>query len=212
MIGDIFSGSKRPKQGEGSKYYIEVTCSKEEIKYMHLEQNQYFKNAAEDEYSVYYESEYSAFMSYKEFTNECERADYNEDAVFRCQIAGKKNHSVKCMKNCSECEYRPLKKQSLNTEVAGDTNEPVEFGDLIVDKSVDVEGDAIRKMDMEKLMKILSEYTPEEVEILLSKFQNVSQNQVLDKLGIARSTGRDKCEKLFREVQQKMLFPGKIKK
>lgn len=206
MNNKVYKGQKRPVSGNGDYYIALEYSSYEDIKKGKFEKGEFFKNAGKEEsYDVYIKVTKEEYEFYHEYQKEVARAEYNEDAISHCQITGERKSVIKCSANCKKCEFRHLKKPSLNKVYEDEDGNRCEFGDTIADPNVNVEEDVINGIEMEKLLKILDGYSMVDREIILSKAQPESQTEVFKRLGIAPSTGRDRYKKLMAEVEKKML-------
>ena len=207
MDKNVYKGQKRPVNGNGDYYMAIEYSSYKDVMDGGFKKDEYFKNAGkEDSYSVYIKVAKEEYEFYHEYEKEVARSEYNEDAIFRCQVTGERKGSIKCTGNCKECEYRNLKSPSLNKVYEDEDGNKYEFGDTIADSNANVEDGVINNIELKRLQKILDGYSVVDREIILSKDQpEESQSEVFRRLGIAPSTGRDRYKKLMAEVEKKML-------
>lgn len=207
MDKNVYKGQKRPVNGYGDYYMAIEYSSYEDVRAGGFKKGEYFKNAGKkDSYSVYIKVTKEEYEFYHEYEKEVARSEYNEDAIFRCQVTGERKGSIKCTGNCKECEYRNLKSPSLNKVYEDEDGNKYEFGDTIADPDANVEDNVINGIELKRLQKILDGYSVVDREIILSKDQPTeSQSEVFRRLGIAPSTGRDRYKKLMAEVEKKML-------
>ena len=77
--------------------------------------------------------------------------------------------------------------------------------DLLADPDQDVEEIVVYNSAMKELYKILDSYDDDSRKLLLSGFVKESQRSILESMGLKQTTGRERANKIFKEVKKKML-------
>lgn len=210
----VYAGDERPVNGENGKFYFEVRVPFSSIKIMGLQENQYFSvNGNDYEVDIYYEISEDKVEIGNDYHREARKSETNELMLTKCPMCGKRGKMIRCRGNCSECtidedshRYNDLQamKPLDATREDGEGNE-YSLYDRIPDPKQNVNDSVIYADAMEHLQNTLAEFDENHRQLILSGFQEESQRSVLKNMGIKNSTGRDRADKLFKEVKKKVL-------
>lgn len=210
----IYAGEKRPVSGENGKFYDVVRVPFSSIKLMGLEKNQYFSVQGNDkEVDIYYEISAEKVEIAKNYDREARKSATNEAMLGRCPVPGKSGKLIRCRGKCSECKIEETTHRYddlRNIKSLDETHEDAEGNeysmyDLLADPDQDVEEIVVYNSAMKELYKILDSYDDDSRKLLLSGFVKESQRSILESMGLKQTTGRERANKIFKEVKKKML-------
>lgn len=131
-----------------------------------------------------------------------------------CKEAGLSEENIKEIRQIFDTDKKKLKRENEAMEKNGiryfsisDVNEEAEeIGDYaLIDTSVNVEMDVIKKMEIEKLMCYLEELPVEDREFLYFYFEEPKANDtvIARKLGLPRTTVQSRRKKLLEKLRNR---------
>ena len=131
----------------------------------------------------------------------------------RCPVPGKSGKLIRCRGKCSECKIEESSHRYddlRNIKSLDETHEDAEGNEysmynLLADTNQDVEEIVVYNSAMKELFKILDSYDDDSRKLLLSGFVKESQRSILESMGLKQTTGRERANKIFKEVKKKML-------
>lgn len=106
-------------------------------------------------------------------------------------------------------EYNNNRKETRRrylTKKDKDTGKPIDLEDVVMDKSVNVEADAFKRLDNEKLSKAIKQLLPQQRELIHKVFiKGLSLKEIAAEKGVTYQALQNQLNKIYKKLKKLLI-------